>query len=409
MDSVDLRERLRRLGIHQGAGQLRSQPRRRGRAIEDLLPGEVVDTGHGTFFLHCETHQLDDPHGVHSLADLLAHSAHSPALLAQDERWAEVDFRRVAFLDTETTGLAGGTGTYVFLVGVGVFDAEAFTVHQFFMRDYGEEPALLLALGEMLDRLDAVVTFNGKSFDLPLLETRFILARQPPRLVGAPHLDLLPPARRFWKYRLESCALSALETEILGVRRTEADVPGWLIPTLYQDYARSGDASEMPRIFYHNALDILSLVTLAAQMCDLLTVPLHPDGNLPGEDLYGLGRLFHDLGQTDKAEALFVQAAQVCRSAMVCEMAMRDLAYLLKREERRQEALPWWRRLVETAGAVYACEELAKHYEWHDGDMAQAIAWTEQGIALTKAWPPGLKRREALAELEHRLERLQRK
>jgi tetratricopeptide (TPR) repeat protein len=290
-----------------------------------------------------------------------------------------------------------------------VFEEEQFTIHQFFMRDYDEEPAQLQALGELLDGLEAVVSFNGKSFDLPLLETRFLLARQPPRLVGAPHLDLLPPARRFWKYRLESCALSSLETEILGVRRTEADVPGWLIPSLYQEYARSGDASEMPRIFYHNAVDILSLVTLAARMCDLLAAPLPPHGEVPGEDLYGLGRLFHDLGQADRAEAAFVGAAQACHSAAVCEMAMRDLAYLLKRAERRQDALPWWQRLVETAGAVYACEELAKHYEWHDEDLAQAIAWTERGMALASAWPPGSRRREALAELEHRLERLQRK
>ena len=122
---------------------------------------------------------------------------------------------------------------------------------------------------EPLDGLEAVVSFNGKNFDMPLLETRFIMARQPPRLSGAPHLDLLTTARRFWRYRLESCALSSLESEVLGVRRKGEDVPGWLNPGMHADYARSGDAREMPRIFYHNAQDILSLVTLTALQCDL--------------------------------------------------------------------------------------------------------------------------------------------
>ena len=409
MGNADLRQRLRRLGLRQGARHVRSQPRRRGPAIEELLPGEVVYTALGPFFRYREIHPLDHDHGYHALADLLAHTPQAATLLARDERLAGVDFRRMAFVDTETTGLAGGTGTYAFLVGVGVFTAEAFTIHQFFMRDYDEEPALLHALGELLDGLEAVVSFNGKSFDLPLLETRFIMSRQPPRLVDAPHLDLLSPARRFWKYRLDSCALSSLETEILGVRRSHEDVPGWLIPSLYTDYARSGDAREMPRIFYHNAQDILSLVTLAARMSDLLADPLVPGDDPPGEDLYGLGRLFYDLGQAGRAEAAYVQAAQTCQSAHVQEMAMRDLAYLLKRQERRAEALPWWQRLVETAGAVYACEELAKQYEWHDGNLAQALAWTERGIGLAEAWPASAKRRETLDALQHRQERLNRK
>jgi tetratricopeptide (TPR) repeat protein len=165
----------------------------------------------------------------------------------------------------------------------------------------------------------------------------------------------------------------------------------------------------MPRIFYHNAQDILSLVTLMARMCDLLSAPLPVDADVPGEDLYGLARLLHDLGQSDRAEAAFERAALTCRSKPVREMAMRDLAYLLKRQERREEALPWWQELVESEAAVYASEELAKHYEWHDEDLSQAVAWTEQGIALTEAWQPGSRRRDTLAELEHRLERLNRK
>lgn len=408
MGNTDLHAQLRRLGVSRGKEREPVRRRRRGQEIEALLPGELVHTDSGPFFVHREVHDLDRRHGHHCLADLLVHADRTAAQLARDERLIGVDFRRMAFVDTETTGLAGGTGTYAFLVGVGVFDEKGFTVHQFFMRDFHEEPAMLHSLGELLDGLDAVVSFNGKSFDMPLLETRFIMARQAPRLIDAPHLDLLPTARRFWKYRLESCALSSLETEILGVERTHEDVPGWLIPSLYFDYVRTGDAREMPGIFYHNAQDILSLVTLMARQCGLLSAPLPTEDKVPGEDLYGLGRLLHDLGEQQRAEAAFTQAA-TRDASRVQEQAMRDLAYLLKRQERREEALPWWQRLVETAGAVYACEELAKHYEWHDKDLAQAVAWTERGLGLTDEWPAGYKRQETAVELEHRLARLERK
>jgi uncharacterized protein YprB with RNaseH-like and TPR domain len=409
MASDDLRQQLERLRIGRDVQVAAPEPQRRGSSIEELVSGQVVGTDYGSFFLYRDTYALDYRHGDRILSDLLTHSPGTTASLARDERLADVDFRQLAFIDTETTGLAGGTGTYAFLVGVGVFEEAQFTIHQFFMRDYGEEPAQLYALGELLEGLQAVVSFNGKSFDMPLLETRFIMARQPPRLTDVPHLDLLSTARRFWKYRLESCALSALEPEVLGVERTHEDVPSWHIPFLYTAYARSGDASEMPGIFYHNAQDILSLVTLTACQCDLLTMVLPGEDKVPGEDLYGLGRLLLDLGQSGQAEVAYIQAAETCRTVQVREMAMRDLAYLLKRQERRDEALLWWQRLVEIDGAVYACEELAKHYEWYAGDLAQALGWTRQGITLAERWPQGSKRRAALADLQHRLERLERK
>ena len=394
MGNADLRERLRRLGVSQGVGALRPKPRSRTQPIEELLSGEVVDTEQGSFFLHRESYELEYSHGYHALSALLAHDPVNPALLARDERLAGVDFRRMAFVDTETTGLAGGTGTYAFLVGVGTFEDERFTVYQFFMRDYDEEWAQLHGLGQLLDGLEALVSFNGKNFDLPLLETRFLMTRQMPRLTDAPHLDLLPTARRFWKYRLDSCALSSLEAEVLGVRRTQADVPGWMIPGLYQEYVRSGDAGEMPRIFYHNVQDILSLVTLAARQCDLLALALPSDLDVPGEDLYGLARVLQELEQPDRAEAAYTQAARTCRSPRVREMAVRDLAYSLKRRQRWAEALGWWQQLVESEGAVYACEELAKYYEWHDPDLAEAMTWTRKGIGLAQAWPRSAGRRE---------------
>ncbi len=408
MSNQDLRERLRRLGVHRGA-QAIQRPRRRCKPIEALIPGEIVHTSQGSFFLHSESYPCDYSHGAHSLADLLRFPPAVAARLARDGRLAGVDPTRIAFVDTETTGLAGGTGTYVFLVGVGTFEAGGFTIRQFFMRDFDEEPAQMEALGELLDACEAVVSFNGKQFDLPLIETRFVMTRQAPRLIGAPHLDLLPTARVFWKHRLESCALSSLEAHVLGVERTQEDVPGWLIPGLYLDYVRGGDASEMPRIFYHNAQDILSLVTLAACQCALLTLPLPPVDDVPGEDLYGLGRFLHDLGEVERAEAALAQAASTSRVPGVREAAMRDLAFLLKRQERRPEALAWWQALAETAGAAYACEELAKHYEWHDADLPQALAWTERALALVEAWPPSTGRTQALADLDHRRERLRAK
>jgi hypothetical protein len=155
--------------------------------------------------------------------------------------------------------------------------------------------------------------------------------------------------------------------------------------------------------------DILSLVTLTARMCALLAPTAGIDDETPGEDLYGLARLYQDLGWHDRAEAAFVRASHTARSADVREMAKRDLAYLLKRQDRQAEALPWWQALAEIEGAIYACEALAKHYEWHEMDLGQALVWTERAIGLAEAWPRSYKRRETLKELQHRRERLQRK
>jgi uncharacterized protein YprB with RNaseH-like and TPR domain len=408
-----IHQRLRRLGLSRGPQEIRKKRREPRRPIEDLLAGELIYTAHGPYFHYREVHGLDYRHGDHALAELQARSWQAPARLARDERLAEVDLHRIAFIDTETTGLAGGTGTYAFLVGVGVFQGDEFTIHQFFMRDYDEEHAQLRALGDLLEGIDAIVSFNGKSFDMPLLHTRFLMARQAPRLEDAPHLDLLPVARRFWKYRLDSCALSSLETHVLGVQRTLEDVPGWLIPELYTDYARTGDACEMPRIFYHNAQDILSLVTLTARLCEVVaaplpwTAPLPWGGDVHGEDLYGLGRLLRDWGDRERAEAAFRQATETSRSPDIREMTMRDLAFLLKRQGRRGEALPWWQRLAEEHGAIYACEELAKHYEWQDEDIAQAIAWTTEGLRLAQSQRTGPRRQATLSDLDHRLNRLE--
>jgi len=390
------------LGLTPAARSVAPAPRPwRPKPIDELVPGEAVHTPHGAFFLARQVYRADYRHGERALTELLAYPGTAGAALARDPRLAGLDLSRLAFVDVETTGLAGGTGTICFLIGVGCFENGSFVLYQFFMRTLHEEAAQLSAVGDLLSRLAGVVSFNGKSFDLPLLETRFIMARQQPHLVDAPHLDLLAPSRRIWKHRLDSCALSSLESAVLGVGRSEDDLPGYMIPDIYLDYVRTGDASEIARVFGHNAQDILSLVTLACHLFALLG----SDTPLPGEDAYGLAGLLLDLGHAHRAESLYVQAARTCRSPSVRELAMRDLAYMLKRGERREEALPWWQELA-SAGVVYACEELAKHYEWRDADLPQATDWTRRGIALAERWPADPRQRDTLASLRHRLSRL---
>jgi len=329
----------------------------------------------------------------------------------QDGAADGVDLRRAAFIDTETTGLAGGTGTYAFLVGIGYYTDDAFRVRQFFMRDVVEERALLHLVGETLDGFRAVVSFNGRAFDLPLLATRFTLARMAPRLADVPHLDLLFPARRLWRRRLTSCALSSLEANVLGVAREDADVPGWLIPGLYFDYLRTGDARPMKRIFYHNAQDILSLVTLAARLCAALADPLSEEGDLSGSDLHSLGRWYERLSMSQRAEQAYQAALTRSLPAGVRDAVRRDLSLLLKRQGRRDEAAAIWHELIQDGHdhKTWACVELAKYYEWALRDYPAAAQVTRLAVDISQSAPTGSRGQLELHELHHRLARLERK
>src|SRR5205809_706479 len=224
----DLRRILRRI-------ETRRPPRAAAEPLERVVGGELVETGAGSLLVVRREYPLEHRHGRVPLdgvrrapLDVLARVARveSEALAAE----------RLLFLDTETTGLAGGTGTYAFLVGAGWIEGDVFVVAQHFMRDLDEEPALLAALAPLLERAGGVVTFNGAGFDLPLLETRFVLARRrwPATL---PHLDLLRPSRRVWTGCFDDCRLGTLERDVLGLAREE-DVPGALIPSLYFDWVR---------------------------------------------------------------------------------------------------------------------------------------------------------------------------
>ncbi|MDH4209127.1 MAG: GNAT family N-acetyltransferase, partial [Anaerolineae bacterium] len=317
--------------------------------------------------------------------------------------------KRAAFLDVETTGLAGGAGTYAFLVGLGWFEGGDFRLRQLFMRDYSEERALISLLEDTLASLSGIVSFNGKAFDVPLLESRFILSRRRFPLSSAPHLDLLHTARRLWRLRLESCRLSHLETEILGLQR-EGDVPSYLVPQLYFDYLRYGRAEPLKGVFYHNAQDILSLAALTSLSCASFEEPLGFPANR-GEDLYSLSRLYTDLRLGEQAETTLRAALDTPLPEDLRRQAVYHLSFLLKRQERWKEAEELWQlAMAEDHGLLYPFEELAKYYEHRQRDFARAEEVVQRAIDLVQtsnAHRGGWWAQQRLAELEHRLKRVQ--
>jgi uncharacterized protein YprB with RNaseH-like and TPR domain len=359
--------------------------------IHELMSGEVVSTRYGA---HFETERVWERHrrhgsvGIADLAglpeDLLDPLSDGAIPHAHPTKWA--------FLDTETTGLAGGTGTYAFLIGVGSIDESGFRLRQFFMRDYGEEASLLSRLAEYLAQFDVLVTYNGKAYDQPLLETRFRMARSRHPFDRMTHLDLLFGARRLWKLRLESCRLVDLENRILGVER-EGDLPGELIPYCYFEFLRTQRAFRLVPIFHHNAIDILSLACLTAIVPFAFRDP--DEAALPhGADWIGLARWLNQAGRGPEALRLLRRAVDMGLPDHLLFRTLWDIAAMERRAGREDAALSV---MTELAGSrnpyrAKALEALAKHYEHRERNYAMALEMTRSALALEDR--PETRRRE---------------
>lgn len=423
--SGNWQQRLRDLGVVKGVLNLKStsaptppprpyqtehQPvwgedRTEPQPLTKLLPGgSVVTTDQGGCFVLDHVYPLSHWHGNEQLGNLLTEHPSAAATFTPDPRFHPHTFRDFLFLDTETTGLFGA-GTLAFMVGTAFFEEDAFVVRQYFLRDHGDESAMLQLLNDLISSRSALVTFNGRGFDLPLLDTRYLMNRQETVLPEKPHLDLLPPSRRLWRLRLGSCALNSLEKGILGVRRTEEDIPGFLIPSLYLDYLRHGDAREMVRVFYHNRLDMLSMVTLLYQVVRQWSRPRTSDNP---HDIFSLALWQLHLGQPTTAETTLRLAASLDPPLELYHQILHQLAALLKQQERKEEAANIWMQIATTSFEdVTAHIELAKYYEWHEQDLHPAHEWTQQAIHLLQSQPPP--DQTLLNDLHHRLERLNRK
>jgi uncharacterized protein YprB with RNaseH-like and TPR domain len=298
-------------------------------------------------------------------------------LLEDPEKWL--------FLDTETTGLAGGTGTYAFLVGLAWWDASGLQVEQLFLRDLHEEYSLLQELAQRIAERPVLVTFNGKTFDWPLLENRFTMTRviRVPQL--AAHLDLLHPARSLWRLRLGSVRLVELERHVLDAERLgwrrEDDVASALIPQYYFEYLRGGTGQPLAAVVRHNQMDLRGLAALFGKINSLLESREDGFGGTDSLDLFGLSRFLHRKGEKELAHSACAYALNAGLPAEFRSQATRELALMAKRRGDRERAASLLQELVANPEeTVFACEQLAMHYERHTRDLARAVEFAQLGL-----------------------------
>ncbi len=353
------------------------------------------------------------PHGTVRLSSLREISTAALAIAGKDESLTNLDLSRALFLDTETTGLAGGTGTVAFLLGVGRLEGEEFVVRQYFLRQPCEEAAMLKRLQADVSDSAGLVTFNGKTFDLPLLRTRVVLHRLNVDFDSLPHFDVLHAARRLWKDQFEDRSLGGLESNVLRLRRHQ-DVPGALIPQIYFDFLRYGDTSQLPEVFAHNCQDIVSMAALLARIAQLVQHPLQSrDGALISPpELRRVAWLYRQLGDFAASAALFEQLLQQSQSTSRLEDHL-TLGLCYKSQRRYEEANRIWRETVERLPFhPLPYIELAKHCEHREGTLPAALEWVERAwrnLQLSEELGRGNDSRLYKSDLLHRQDRLRRK
>lgn len=374
--------------------------------LAHLIPGEEFCNASGACNVVQSEFPISHVHGSITLSSIFEIPPEIYAWVSRDPQFATVDLENLVFIDTETTGLAGGTGTVPFLVGMGWFEGNVFRIQQFFMRDYHEEGTLLSGVKERLAKASGLVSFNGKAFDLYLIKTRFLLSRIKYEIT-LPHLDLLFTARRIWKHHLADCSLSSLEQKILDFYREE-DIPSALIPRLYFDYLRSRNAEILVPIFQHNVWDILSLVGLTSICGKAYAFPekslTHP------MDLLGIGQAFLTLDRNREAVKCFEKALSLELPTPLRKKALICLGFALKQLGEWEKMLVVWETLIQEVPDYFpAYEEMAKFYEHRSRNIFKAMEIVALALSQINQWPCSWAQTAIRNRFLYRMERLKTK
>ena len=341
---------------------------------DDILENE----GRG-FIIREFSYPLNAVYGKFALAEWKRVTSHHLAIISGDEAFLRVSPMKLLFFDTETTGISGGTGTIPFMLGIGFFEDDHFRVKIFILNDLNRENDFLEEVDRFFQRYEfsAAVTYNGKSFDFPLMEARYILQRKRFPLLKLPHLDFLYPARTLWKYTYESRKLIHLGDILLGISRDE-DVDASQIPTMYFNYLRSRSFGLIQRIVEHNALDLVGLAGLL-----LLGIKYLEDISFTNDEgeILGTAKLYEKYGDFTEADRLYNILKQSAVRDDVMEKAVKGLAIIMKKKKLYGKAAELWETLSGYSDRL-ALRELSVHLEHREKNYIKALEWVREGLKI---------------------------
>jgi len=369
-------ERLDKMGIKKGSLIQKKEKIQIDQSLEELLHADAIYNQFGRVLKVENFYPFGHQHGN------VIFDEKNQSVLMKDVGKVKnnsEDLNDLIFLDTETTGLSGGTGTLAFLIGLAVFEENGLRLIQFLIEEPPNEQAMLLEFSNFFSDNATIVSFNGKSFDIPLLKTRFILNKMPITFSDCAHLDILHVSRKIWRNRLESRSLKDLEQEIIEIPRSNDEIPGWMIPEIYFDYLRTGDGRQLAGVIYHNGMDILSLVALYIKISSLLENEIYTE-KVHAMDAYSLGKIFQDIGQLEKSNTLFQFSLKNHLSNQVFSIDARSrLAQNYKKVKMWDKAVQYWNENADS-GDMSSCLELAKYFEHICRDYRQALHWTMKAL-----------------------------
>jgi len=374
----DLLKKLHSMGlkIEKGSGFVSQQ--KPGTPIDKIIKGEWVESRGERVFVTKVSYPFGSVHGnVVFEKDLQFGSiAHFWGI----DQLETMNLKDFLFFDTETSGLSLGAGTIIFLFGCCFFSENGLEVLQFFLEDPASELIFLNKIDELLKNHKCLVSYNGKSFDVPMLRTRMVLNRLPHINLEMPHLDLLHFSRSLWKLRLESRRLSDIEKDILAFQRSEDEVPGWLVPQLYQDYLSNGNASSLEGVFYHNKNDVVSLAALFSHINKLVSEKSSLESaNLL--DIISIGSIYQKSGNLSLSESYYQHGLDRGDPSELDNKILRDFALLMRKQGKWVEAVDLW-KVAAKKDDLIACIELAKYFEHREIDLVTASSWVETAIEI---------------------------
>lgn len=404
--SEDFERKMQHLGVHFGSKGI-VYPPRIAADQNTFQAGTMSENRLGKFFYVDKTYPTTYTHGTVNFSGLrnTSDSFHLP------DRMESFKWQNCVFLDTETTGLSQSAGTFAFMVGVAKFINTDLLLRQYFLINPSQEDAMLLDLSNFFPTEGVIVSYNGIGFDVPILKQRYLLHKMPSPFKDVSQLDLLQYSRALWRYQFNDRSLKSIESKILSFSRASEEVPGWMAPEIYRQFLKSGNINEINGVFYHNAMDVVSLAALLSRYVEIL--------NDEGADSiefstisFALAKLHEKNNNLDLSISYYFTAIQQNDlSDDVRIKAIRQLGAIYKRNQNFNQAVSLW-ELGSEMKDTFCVLELCKYYEHKEKNYQLAMYWVEKGLELISAmdsyqeYPDLITRRARISKKEEKNGRL---